>query len=266
MVNVGIANKGASLEDGMTSRGAGVKGDKVGISQAAEESCHHQQTSEILGWDDGDAVEGCTAIVVIGKEPTGYNGRIVRINMTELLVGGEVSARSDGDMVTIGKKKDHGDEANCLLAKKELDQITIGIIRDGVVRDGETKVHRLVGISLLGIGTIGIVIVRCWVFAISGVFFGIVTVCNEFSLLGEAVTEIILGGREVVQFMVPVFIDKSGCMEESAGNVKGNGVDGFKRVTQKTGDDGLVVIKGFNGRGAEDLDETSVLKEDGGSL
>ena len=66
--------------------------------------------------------------------------------------------------------------------------------------------------------------------------------------------------------MVPVVIDKSGCMEESAGDVKGNGVDGFKRVTQKTSDDGLVVIEGFNGRGAEDLDETMVLKEDGGGL
>ena len=213
-------------------------------------------------------VEGLAAIVVIGEEPTSHNGRIVRIDTTELLVRGEVSARSDVDAVTIGKEENHGDEANCLLAKKELDHIAIGIIRNGVVGEGEPKViHGLIGISLLSIGATGIVIVR-WVFAIGGVSFGIVAVCDEFSLLGEVVAEIVLGSREVVQFIVvpAVVIYKSGCMEESTGNVKGNGVDGFKRVTQKTGDDGLVVIKGFNGRGAEDLDETSVLKEDGGGL
>ena len=67
MIDVGIANEGASLEDGMTSRGTGVKGDKVSISQAAEVSGHHQQTGEILGWYDGYAVEGRAAIVVISK-------------------------------------------------------------------------------------------------------------------------------------------------------------------------------------------------------
>ena len=100
MVNVGIMNEGASLEHGMTSGGAGVKGDKVSISRVVEEGIHHWQTGEILGWDDGYMVEGCTAIVVIGKEPTSHNGRIVRIDAVELLVRGKVSASSDGDVVT----------------------------------------------------------------------------------------------------------------------------------------------------------------------
>ena len=89
---------------------------------------------------------------------------------------------------------------------------------------------------------------------------------DEFAFFVEAVTEIIVSGREMFGFMVPVVIDKSGSMEESTGDVNGNGVDGFEGVTQKASDDSPVVIKGFNGRGAEDLDETLVFEEDGGSL
>ena len=45
----------------------------------------YRQTGEILGRDNGDAVEGCAAIVVISKEPTGHNGRIVSLDAVELL-------------------------------------------------------------------------------------------------------------------------------------------------------------------------------------
>ena len=67
-------------------------------------------------------------------------------------------------------------------------------------------------------------------------------------------------------FLIPVVVDKSGSMEESRSDVNGDGVDGFKGVTQKAGDDSPVVVEGFNGRGAEDLDETSVFEEDGSGL
>ena len=60
-----------------------------------EESTVHGQTSEILGWDNWDAVEGHAAIVIISNEPTGHNGRIESINVIELLVRGKVSASSD---------------------------------------------------------------------------------------------------------------------------------------------------------------------------
>ena len=55
-------------------------------------------------------------------------------------------------------------------------------------------------------------------------------------------------------------------MEEATGDVNGNGVDGFKGVTQKLGNDGVVVVEGFNNRGAEDLEETLVFEEDGSGL
>ena len=55
-------------------------------------------------------------------------------------------------------------------------------------------------------------------------------------------------------------------MEEATSNVEGNGVNGFERVTQKSGNDGPVIIQGLNNGGAEDLDETSVFKKDGSSL
>ena len=85
---------------------------------------------------------------------------------------------------------------------------------------------------------------------IGSVFLGmVVMVLNEISLQGEVITEPELGKREVVQFMVPVFVEKSSCMEDDASDVKGNGVNGVKRVTQKAGNDGPVIICGLNNGG-----------------
>ena len=138
-----------------------------------EESGHHQQTGEIPGWDVGYAVEGRAAIVVVSEEPAGHNGRIMRVNMTELLIGGEVGAGSDVEMMTEGKEEDRGDEANHLLAKKEPDHVAIGIFRNGVHGEGETKAHGLVVIGFIFTETVGVIIIRC-LFAISGVCCGMV--------------------------------------------------------------------------------------------
>ena len=85
----------------------------------AEEGAVHWETSEILGWDDRDAVEGHAAIVIISSEPTGYNFRIENIDAIELLVGREVSSCGDCDSMTMGKEEDHGNEANAVLCGEE---------------------------------------------------------------------------------------------------------------------------------------------------
>ena len=133
----------------------------------------------------------------------------MRIDATELLVGGEVGAGSDVDTVTIGKGEDHGDEANSLLAKKEPDGITIRIIRNGVIWEGETKVHGLVIGCFIAADSISIVMIRCMI-TVSGIFHCKVGGWEEVALLVEAVTEIIVCGREMVRFMIPVVVDEGG--------------------------------------------------------
>ena len=103
-------------------------------------------------------------------------------------------------------------------------------------------------------------------FTIGGVVCNLVGFFDEFAFFVEVVTNIVVSGREMFGFLVPMVIDKSGSMEEAAGDVNGNRADGFEGVTQKAGNDGLVVIEGFNGRGAEELDETLVFDEDGSGL
>ena len=44
------------------------------------------------------------------------------------------------------------------------------------------------------------------------------------------------------------------------------GLTDLRVSPKKAGDDSLVVVKGFNDRGAEDLDETSVFEKDGSGL
>ena len=56
MVDIGVTDKCASVEDGATSGGTGVKGDKVGIGRMAEISGRQRQAGEMLGWDGGYAV------------------------------------------------------------------------------------------------------------------------------------------------------------------------------------------------------------------
>ena len=56
MVDIGVTDKCASVEDGATSGGTGVEGDKVGIGRTVEISDRQQQASEILGWDGGYVV------------------------------------------------------------------------------------------------------------------------------------------------------------------------------------------------------------------
>ena len=145
---------------------------------------------------------------------------------------------SDGDAVTMGEE-DCGNEANAVLAKKELDHIAIWIIRDGVLGVWETEVLIIVIIIIIII----IVIIGCVLLGV------VVSVLNEISSQGEAITKPELGKREAVQFVVPVFVEKSSCMEDATSDIEGDGVNGVKRVTQKAGNDGLVIIRGLDNGG-----------------
>ena len=54
--------------------------------------------------------------MVVGEEPASHNGRIVRVNATELLIGGEVIAGNDVETMAKGKEEYCGIKANRLLA------------------------------------------------------------------------------------------------------------------------------------------------------
>ena len=161
-------------------------------------------------------MEGHAAIVIIGSEPTDHNGRIESINAIELLVRGEVSAGSDSDVVTMGKEEDHGNEANAVLVKEDLDHVAIGIVRDGVLRVWETEVLIIIII---------IVIIGC-------ALLGVIRNLDKISCQGEAITKHELGKREVGRFIVPVrhIVEKSSHMEDATGDVEGDGVNGVERV------------------------------------
>ena len=54
--------------------------------------------------------------MVVSEEPASHDGRIVRVNATELLIGGEVIAGNDVETMAEGKEEYHGNKANHLLA------------------------------------------------------------------------------------------------------------------------------------------------------
>ena len=106
----------------------------------------------------------------------------------------------------MGKEEEHGDEANALLAKKELDHVTIGIIGNSVLGERETKVHCLIFIILICI-VISSIVILSRVVAISGVFLRIVvSVLDEVSFLVEVIAKLVLGIGGGGQCMVPVCI------------------------------------------------------------
>jgi hypothetical protein len=201
--------------------------------------------------------------VVIGRKPTGDNVGIENINAFELLVGGEVSAGGDSDAVTMGEEEDRGNEANAVLAEKKFDHMSIWIIGDGVLWVWKTEV--VVIVVVVGVVAVVVVVFVVMVIVVAvvvvfivaitvavtvwgGSMFAIVLRLDEVACQGETITEEEVGDGDTGGVVVPSGHtgDKSGCMEDASGDIEGNRVDGVERVAKEAGDEGPVILSGFD--------------------